>query len=486
MKWSKRMWLSIIRRPIKSLLIFLVVFIMSSLLAGALSIVQTSGQIKENLKASISPQISISYEKEYKYNKKKYVRSTNVEEMKEYISILDNMKKDENVLSSQEHYTLDIFAQLDDLGWDNDNKDEFAIELLSTNVIEPSYFIKGEHKLLSMQDNKFLTKEQLESNEIYLIVDHKVGSIREMFNPLPVSTGLNEIGNEVTLTIKSSSTYFDETINEDIPYEYKFKAKVAGVLFNKAKQPSENVAYISPYALMKVVDDANDYFNKIGVNKVAYELHSSTLTADSIEKIEEFSERNKDLINQLKDGFVYETSSEVYKKNVGPVENLDAIASIILVTAIVATFIVLGLIVVLSISERRKEIGIYSSVGESKKNIIYQILCEILLISTLAIGCSSVSGLFLGNKLSDYMLDVQRYVQREQQLGALAKVPVLYKPVDDGISLQNRDDVIDNYEVKPNLEYFVTIVIVSQASVLISCVIPIVYLSSLKPKEIML
>ena len=98
MKWSKRMWLSIIRRPVKSLLIFLVVFIMSSLLAGALSIVQTSDQIKKNLKASISPQISVGYEKEYKENKKKYIRETNVEEMKEYISILDNMKKDENIL----------------------------------------------------------------------------------------------------------------------------------------------------------------------------------------------------------------------------------------------------------------------------------------------------------------------------------------------------------------------------------------------------
>ena len=112
MKWYKRMWLSIIRRPMKSLLIFLVVFVMSSLLAGALAIVQTSDQIKENLKTSISPQISISYEKEYKKDKKKYTRETNIVEMKEYVNILDEMKKDENIISTEEHYTLDIFAPI--------------------------------------------------------------------------------------------------------------------------------------------------------------------------------------------------------------------------------------------------------------------------------------------------------------------------------------------------------------------------------------
>ena len=92
----------------------------------------------------------------------------------------------------------------------------------------------------------------------------------------------------------------------------------------------------------------------------------------------------------------------------------------------------------------------------------------------------------LGNKLSDYMLEVQRYVQREQTLGALGKVEALYKPIANGISMRTRDDVIDNYEVKPTAEYFTIIFVVGELSVIVSCILPMVYLSSLKPKEIML
>ena len=47
---------------------------------------------------------------------------------------------------------------------------------------------------------------------------------------------LNEIGKEVTLTIRSSSTYFDETSNKEVPYEYKFKAKgLSNISLSKKK-----------------------------------------------------------------------------------------------------------------------------------------------------------------------------------------------------------------------------------------------------------
>ena len=52
--------------------------------------------------------------------------------------------------------------------------------------------------------------------------------------------------------------------------------------------------------------------------------------------------------------------------------------------------------------------------------------------------------------------------------------------------VKKANDVIDQYEVKPNVEYFLTIFVVGELSVIISTVLPMMYLSSLKPKEIML
>ena len=207
---------------------------------------------------------------------------------------------------------------------------------------------------------------------------------------------------------------------------------------------------------------------------------------DSIEDVEIFTNQNETILSSLPEGFVYESSADKYKKNAGPVENLDTIAKFVFIISVFATFIILGLVIIFFMGDRKKEIGVYLSVGERKKNVIRQFLVEVLLVSTLAISCASISGLFLGDKLSNYMLDVQRYVQREQALGDIAKYTPIYTPVKNGISLQTRDDVINNYEVKANVEYFMIIFVVGELSIIISSVLPMVYLSSFKPKEIML
>ena len=67
-------------------------------------------------------------------------------------------------------------------------------------------------------------------------------------------------------------------------------------------------------------------------------------------------------------------------------------------------------------------------------------------------------------------------------------LPILFhlQPIDGALSLKTRDDVIDNYEIKPSVEYFAIIYAVGELTVIVSCVAPIWYLCSLKPKEIML
>lgn len=484
MKWFKRTLLSIVRRPGKSFLLFLVVFMMANLLAGSLSVIQTSSNIKEALKESIAPKVSFAYEKYYKKDRGSYVRHVTFDEINQYQDTMDTLKNDANVILFEQHYMLNVVSKFKDCGWPSYDTREFALGLYSTNVIEPTYFKEAKHKLLSSQENRFFTKEELQSDEILIIVDSKLATYQDLLSN-PISTGLNEIGNEVTLVVKSPSLYYNNKTKSYQPYEYSFKAKVVGVVENFTNIPVQNCAYISDQALFKIVDDANAYFASIHAKPITCELESSMFSMESIDTVASFMDENAELIDALPEGFVYDSSIDTYKKNVGPVENLDTIATVILVIAILATFVILGLVIIFFINDRKKEMGIYLSVGEHKKHIVLQLVCEIVLVATLAIGCASVSGLFLGDKLSGYMLEVQRYVQRENSLGVPNLKPI-YKPVKNGISLKTRDDVIRNYEVKPTMEYFLIIFVVGEVSVLVSTILPMAYLSSLKPKDIML
>ena len=49
-----------------------------------------------------------------------------------------------------------------------------------------------------------------------------------------------------------------------------------------------------------------------------------------------------------------------------------------------------------------------------------------------------------------------------------------------------RDGIINNYEAEVSVEYFVTLYSVGVATVIISCAIPMVCISKLKPKDILM
>lgn len=487
MKWFKRTWLCIIRRPIKSLLLFLVVFVMANLLAGSLSIIQTSSQIKTSLKESIAPEVILTYDSYYIEDHQLFNRKMNFDELNNYMNLVNQMGQDENVIKNEQSYIIEninTYVSSVDLGMDGE-EEKLNFKLVSTNVIEPYEFVEGKMKLMSLSNNAFLNEEQLNSDEIYIVVDQQLSAIKDTFSGVVLSTGLNKIGNEVTLTIAQPQYYVDDHL---VNSEYKFKAKIVGVLTQSGLYQTP-VIYMSNKAMMKLAKEADEYFKSQDLSvryDVVPSIESTRFSFDSIDNVEAFDQNISDLKEQLKEGVQYDSTSLLYERNIGPVTTLDTIAKVIFIGSLIATITILGLVIVFLIGERKHEMGIYVSLGEKTKHIIQQIVCEVAMVSTLAIFCASLTGLFLGNQLSDYMLEVQRYVQRQQNLGALANVEALYKPIKDGLTMHTRDDVIDNFEVKATSEYFVVIFVVGEVSVMISCIIPMAYLTRLKPKEILL
>ena len=52
--------------------------------------------------------------------------------------------------------------------------------------------------------------------------------------------------------------------------------------------------------------------------------------------------------------------------------------------------------------------------------------------------------------------------------------------------LDTRDAVIDNFAIEADAQYFVTLYVVGEVTVLISCGFSMIYLTRLRPKEIMM
>ena len=470
MKWMQRCWLSIVRRPKKTIMLFLVAFAMGNLLAGSLSIIMTSDQIKEDMRNHLGATATIDG---YINEEDSYIRYLKEEKtINQYVSIMEELSHDDNVVQGEYHLKNDGVARF--------GKDQMYFNFFGTNIIEPSEFKEGKVKLTENEHNRYFTKEELQEGKHVAIVDLDLRYLPRTFGE-PIESGLTKIGNTITLSIPVYSAKDRTKI-----YYHDVEFKVIGNFKNKSPIIETRI-YIPDNVLHKIVKEACEVAKSKGIEgMVTFNNDYNGFRLNGMEGLPEFDEKAESLLTTIPLDLKYESSNDTYKRNAGPIENLSTIAQVIFIVSIVATILILGLVIVSTIIERKKEMGIYASIGERKRNIFLQVLGEVILVATLATCCSSLSGIFLGNKLSDYMLEVQRYVQRDQAMGVIAELPIIYKPIEDGISGYTRDEMIDTYEIIPDAKYFITLFLVNEITVILSCGIPMMYLSRLKPKDIMI
>ena len=86
------------------------------------------------------------------------------------------------------------------------------------------------------------------------------------------------------------------------------------------------------------------------------------------------------------DTYSIQTNDQMYQSMLTPLNNVASFAKNIIVLVAVAGVIILTLIVMLSIRERKYEIGVLLSLGESRIKVILQFFTEIAICMFLCIG----------------------------------------------------------------------------------------------------
>lgn len=89
--------------------------------------------------------------------------------------------------------------------------------------------------------------------------------------------------------------------------------------------------------------------------------------------------------------FDFRVNDKAYRDQVRPIQRVAAFAGLIVRVVAVAGALILGLVVMLQIRNRRDELGILLSLGEKKWKLIAQQALEIVAVAALAVG---LSGLF--------------------------------------------------------------------------------------------
>ncbi|MGN7298279.1 ABC transporter permease [Ferdinandcohnia sp. SAFN-114] len=103
--------------------------------------------------------------------------------------------------------------------------------------------------------------------------------------------------------------------------------------------------------------------------------------------------------------FNLDADDQLYQQMVGPIENVASFSNNIVYLVSIAGAIILGLIVMMSIRERKYEMGVLLAIGEKRWKLVGQFIVEILMVAVLSIVIATASGNVVANQLGEQLLN---------------------------------------------------------------------------------
>lgn len=134
-------------------------------------------------------------------------------------------------------------------------------------------------------------------------------------------------------------------------------------------------------------------------------VDSAIFTLSDPAKTTTFVKQAKKLIDT--DTFSLTSNSQTYESLLTPLNNVASFAKNIVILVAAAGVIILALIIMMAIRERRYEIGVLLSMGESKLKIISQFFIEVVLCMVVALVVATASGQVVGNVVGEQLLSQQ-------------------------------------------------------------------------------
>ena len=268
------------------------------------------------------------------------------------------------------------------------------------------------------------------------------------------------------------------------------EVKIIGIYDVNSDNFNSNTIYTNIDTAAKFLSDEDYNDGDYSVSNVTYYMNDAAnadaFVAEMEEKYPEITENN------LKLGI----NDTAYQQMVEPIEQVGSFANIILWAVVIASILIISLIVVLNVKDRRYEIGVLMSLGASKLNIAGQILTELLIVGTigfiLSIGTSGMIASTLGDNLLKSQLESSQQ-QSEESFGRPgANVggggSQNRQPGQTGgeNSSQSQDtQTISEIDVNQSISDYATVFALGYAVIFLSVIAGSINILKLKPKAIL-
>lgn len=508
MKLLERAILGIIRKPTKSIIILLTSLIVMNILSSFFNVYHSIQSLTNEMNQMIQPTVmierptsSIKIDEDLNYvtidekSRESYFelkKAYNEIEQLEEVNYSDIGVESTLFLEGMEDYAINHNIPLDDTKY-------FNISTLGIRNYD-SYMFKND--IYEIIEGRNFTREEIDNNQNVIILNRNVNICVDNKIRLP------QVGDKIKLSTRilkddindyyqASSTLEDEDIKyfnnkySKLLYETQvYEFEVIGIYNNKNRidaffQPEA----IIPYQISE--DIFNTYYERLmeleemhlinSVNRDNHRFNRYTRTnyyscfeLNESSEIETFREKVDEIFDKYKiENYEISFGNDTYLKVVGPFLSIQSISNTVIILSLFIGFVVFSLLSIILVKDKRKEIGVLLTLGETKKNIVKQMLLEFVLIISLASFLSiltykSFSTTLQNNLLKDYN-QTQFEIEDEMVMGNIRE-----------------DELFKDFEIKLATSNNVLITIISAGFVLITCSISTLFVLKMNPKDILM
>jgi len=515
----KRAWVSIRRHFGKVLLLLVLMFLLLTLAAGAISVRQAIVNTDQNLRSQLPAIATLRQDEEAVIYE---IESTGLwpelegvqpELIREignlaYVEMFDYTAWGHHFFSSelQRVFYPELYLRLDP-------PREYVVDSLSFSVRNDAPFenfvLKGVHAyhvvdvasgLINLIDGRTFTELEIEEGLPVVMVSQSFLETNNLY-----------LGGILSLEYKiynegSGELVFDQHYTEDnLLASQIFDLEIVGVFSHDLSEQEIldsfdisthleilNRIYVPNALIESTVDLYIEAFSEVNPGMLEEILGSGTL--EDVIQYENIIFLLADptylldfqnaVVEMLPDFWVVSDLSNAYAAIANSMEMMGQIANGLMLGSMGATLIVISLLIVLFFRERKEEIGIYLALGEKRRVIIFQLLVEVMMVSSVAIILALYAGNVLASTISTTMLrqDLERQANEETFLS----IPINSPEAMGFRHEMTHEEMLDAYSV--SLDATTTLIFfgVSTSAILLSTIIPIAYITKLNPKDILL
>ncbi len=400
----KNAWKNIIRSKGRNILIGIIIAIVTISSYISLAINNSSNNLVESYKNSNPLEVTLGIDMHSLMENHNSDNSVQIESLTE-----DEIKNYGNSNYVKDYYyyystslSSDIKAiSMDDLfKKDDDNSDAPKME-------------NNDKEMKNDEDFKFSAYSDISYIESFVNGTNKIteGEIFDNDNTDNVIIISSDLASENNLQVGDKITFYSSSDSSKT-----IELEIIGI-YEDSSDNSEN------FMGMNAMMSSNQIYTTVTAMQQILELKDSTnntLNAkfylNNSDDLEAFSNELRD--KGLSEYYSINDNSETVLATLKPIQNISNFSITFLIVICIVAVIVIGILTMINIRDRKYEIGVLRAIGMSKLKVMAQLLIEILIVTIIAIILGIGIGKITSQPVTNVMLEqeISKYQEEQNQI----------------------------------------------------------------------